>query len=138
MTIITLEHYLMGREKKFRAEFNEGIAVRATGLLVRVNKLLSLYGKPLENDPDTGTPVTSGWRPPSYNAKVPNAAVRSKHMLGGAIDLFDPEGDLDDWCMDNHDRLAGCLLWLEHPSATKGWCHLQDVPPGSKKRVFYP
>ena len=48
------------------------------------------------------------------------------------------EGEIDAWCMDHLDFLAEAGLWLEHPSATKGWCHLQQVPPKSGRRVFYP
>ena len=34
--------------------------------------------------------------------------------------------------------LASLGLWMEHPLATKGWCHLQVVSPRSGMRVFYP
>jgi hypothetical protein len=99
---------------------------------------LNLAGLTVESSPATGSPISSGWRPMAVNARVPGAAPRSKHMSGQAVDLYDPEGDLDDWCMAHQDRLAAAGLWLEHPSATKSWCHLQSLPPKSGNRVFYP
>jgi hypothetical protein len=59
-------------------------------------------------------------------------------MTGQAIDLADPDGDLDEWCLEHPDMLELYGLWQEHPSATKGWAHLQSVPPKSGKRCFYP
>lgn len=82
--------------------------------------------------------LNSGWRPPAYNATVPGAAVHSKHITGQAADIADPDGMLDDWCVRNMEVLAEIGLWLEHPLATKGWCHLQNVPPRSGNRMFYP
>jgi hypothetical protein len=45
---------------------------------------------------------------------------------------------LDDWCLEHPEVLQEIGLWQEHPAATKGWCHLQIVPPRSGKRVFFP
>ena len=59
-------------------------------------------------------------------------------MLGQAIDIADPEGDLDQYCIDHILVLQKIGLWLEDPSSTKGWTHLQIVPPKSMRRVFYP
>ena len=58
-------------------------------------------------------------------------------MLCKACDLEDVDGKLDKWCMDNLHILAEIGLWLEHPSATKTWCHIQTVPPKSGKRVYF-
>jgi hypothetical protein len=40
--------------------------------------------------------------------------------------------------MANLAVLEELQLWLEHPDATPGWCHLQILPPRSGRRVFYP
>jgi hypothetical protein len=90
--------------------------------------------------PVTKTHVSSGWRPPAVNAAQRGAAVNSKHMTGRAVDVYDPDGDLDEWLMtgDGQRALKEIGLWLEHPSATKGWSHLQSIPPRSQNRVFYP
>jgi hypothetical protein len=122
----------MGRDAEYPLAMTPDIEHNAEILLGLVNILLTRYG---------GHPkVRSGWRPPAVNAATPNAAPNSKHMSGQAIDLADPDGDLDDWLMSaiGQDHLATIGLWMEHPAATKGWSHLQSVPPKSKNRVFYP
>ena len=129
--MITLTDYWMGRDKAYPNAWSTEIEGNALDLLERVNKLLAVFGE--------DRAVNSGWRPPEVNSATPNAALKSKHMTGNAIDLADPEGDLDDWCSENDgSRLIQYGLWMEHPSATKGWCHLQNLPPKSGKRVFFP
>jgi hypothetical protein len=106
-----------------------------------VNKLIALMaqdGITLESSPLTLTPVSSGWRPVAINAATPGAAARSLHITCEAVDIYDPEGELDDWCMQHTTLLADVGLYLEHPAATKGWCHLQTRAPRSSNRVFYP
>ena len=136
--MLLITDYWMGRDSKYRGELTGQIRANVDDLMRKVNTLFDLAGIKLEDSPKSGSPITSGWRPPEVNASTPNAAARSKHMTGQAVDLYDPEGDLDDWCMAHQDRLAAVGLWLEHPSATKGWCHLQSIPPRSGNRVFYP
>ena len=134
--MITLTDYYAGRDKQYPNELTDYIRENASQIVARANLLVTAYREDTgDSDPHY---VTSGWRPPQVNAGISNAAPRSKHMLGLAIDLADPEGELDDWCMDNLDVLEQLGLYLEHPSATKSWCHVQCVPPKSGKRVFYP
>jgi hypothetical protein len=129
--LISLQDYWMGRDKKYPDAWSEAIEGAAAELLSRVDALLTDFGEERK--------ITSGWRPPEVNSKTPNAALKSKHMTGHAIDLADPDGDLDDWCSENDgERLKAYNLWMEHPAATKGWCHLQSLPPKSGRRVFYP
>lgn len=128
--MLTIQDYWMGRDRKYPDSLTPEIEGNALELIDRVNILLSEFGQERK--------VNSGWRPPEVNGKTPGAAPLSKHMKGLAIDLADPEGDLDEWCMDNLDSLERIGLWMEHPAATKGWCHLQSLPPRSGKRVFYP
>lgn len=138
---ITLEQYLMGRETIYPNEFNEAIKANAEKTVEKVNSLLAVMeaeGVPLEAHPQTQTLISSGWRPPQINSQVKNAAVKSRHMTGEAVDLYDPEGALDYFCLENQASLASLGLWMEHPLATKGWAHLQSVAPRSGSRVFYP
>jgi len=135
---LRLDDYWMGRHQIYPADLTPEIVQAATHLLRKVNALLALSGLRLEDHPTTRTPISSGWRPPVVNAATPNAAPRSRHMTGDAVDLYDPEGEIDEWCMEHLDTLAELGLWLEHPSATKGWSHLQQVPPRSGRRVYYP
>lgn len=131
MRSVTLDDYYQGRQRAYAGEWNASIESEAKTLLSRVNMLLSLFKQDVEG-------VASGWRPPSYNAKVPNAAKKSKHMTGQAIDIKDEHTGFKDWCYDNQDLLSLCGLWMEHPASTKQWCHLQSAPPASGRRVFFP
>jgi len=126
--MITLEDYF-GRVSHI-ADPSEDVEFNARELLLRVNTLLASLG--------LKTTVNSGWRPPAYNAMIPNAAPNSKHMTGQAIDLADPEGELDDVLFKDPTNLINHELWMEHPLATKGWCHLQSIPPRSGNRIFFP
>ena len=139
--MISLADYYMGRADQYGDELTDDTRLNAEETVKRVNELLALllaHDVPLSRNPHTGSLLSSGWRPRTVNAAIHGAAVNSKHMTGQACDLYDPDGDIDEWCMENQDKLDDCGLWLEHPSATKGWCHVQVVPPRSGRRVFFP
>lgn len=120
--IITLEAYLMGRDSQFPEEFTQEIILNATILLEKVNALLlSLNIKKVE--------VSSGWRPSGINASVVNAAKKSLHMTGKAVDIKDDKSQsLASKILTNPELLKTYGLWLEDPAATKGtntnWVHL--------------
>ena len=99
---------------------------------------LGLFGITLGKSPNTGTPLSSGWRPPLVNASTPNASKTSLHMTGLAGDIYDPDGKIDDYLMDHQDIMVEFGIWLEHPDNTPTWSHWQIVPPGSGNRVFRP
>lgn len=128
---MTLDDYFMGRDKQFPEELSEQLHANAEITVERVNALLAVFGE--------NRKVTSGWRPMAINAATSGAAIKSKHMSCQACDLEDPDGDLDDFCMDKLGLILESIgLWLEHPASTKGWCHVQIVPPKSGRRIFYP
>lgn len=129
--ILTLADYFMGRDVVHADELDVTLRANALATVSRVNALLHLAGA-------AEATVNSGWRPYSINAAIPNASARSRHLTCQAIDLRDRDGILDAWCLRNLDRLAELELWLEHPCATPGWCHVQTVPPKSGRRVFMP
>ena len=130
MGAITLTQYFMGRDAEHGAELTEPLRNNACLTVARANALLACACI------DCG--VNSGWRPRAINARVPNASRRSRHLTCQAIDLADPDDRLDAWCLENLEVLAEIGLWLEHPDATPGWCHVQIVPPPSGRRVFFP
>lgn len=141
--MITLADYFMDHREKYPLALSPEIERQAMLTVELASKLLTQarsYGVSLDLSPRTKTLVTSGWRPPAYNATVERAAPNSKHMTGQAIDIYDPDGDLDDWLMTGEGQAAliALGLWIEHPAATKGWSHLQTMPPRSGRRVFYP
>lgn len=139
--MISLHDYYMGRDVEYRLLLTPELRDNAVTTVHKANLLLAAAvnaGVYVNVDHITGALVSSGWRPPAINAKTQGAARASKHMTCQAIDINDDEGELDEWCLKNQDKLIEIGLWLEHPSATKGWCHLQVVPPKSGNRVFYP
>ena len=127
---LKLADYYMGRDKPHRAELTRELRANARDTVRRVNRLLKRAG--------LNAAVSSGWRPAAINATIPGAAMGSKHISCLAIDLEDGSGALDAWCMAHLDVLEEIGLWLEHPDATPGWCHLQTQPPRSGNRVFSP
>lgn len=127
---LKLADYYMGRDAEYRSELTGELRANARDIVKRVNRLLQRAGMTRK--------VTSGWRPAALNATVPGAASGSKHISCLAIDLEDRDGALDAWCMANLPVLEELGLWLEHPRATRGWCHLQTRPPRSGNRVFEP
>jgi hypothetical protein len=130
--MIILSDYWMGRDIAYPLALTPDIKRNAITTVALANELLAIFGQ--------GRRVNSGWRPPAVNAATANAAPMSKHMTGQAIDLADPEGDLDDWLMGDIGQAAMTRLglWHEHPASTKSWAHLQTVPPRSGRRTFYP
>jgi len=141
--MITLADYYMGRREQYQLQCSPEIEHNAVMIVGLANALMTqaeTYGVRFQVNLRTGSFVSSGWRPATVNEVTPGAAVNSKHITGQAIDLYDPDGDLDDWLMTGEGQAALVALgiWIEHPSATKGWTHLQSVPPRSNRRVFYP
>jgi hypothetical protein len=148
MIRIDVGMYWAGNHKTYADDLTPAIKINAEELIRRVNLIIPRMladGVDFEIHPRKRTIIASGWRPPIVNAATPNAAKRSNHMTGLAVDLYDPDGDIDMWCLDNLAALAEADLYIEHPSATKGWCHMQSVPPRSqaalpqekRKRFFY-
>lgn len=152
--MITTEHYFSAGKGKFGDKLNYPDATEerqsnARVLLYCTNELLAYaveqgaYSEPI--DEDTGSQI-SGVRDGDGDGgfrlqKSKTGAGKSKHKEGAGIDVFDPQDRLDDWLTD--EILLRFKLFREHPSATKGWCHLQTIPPGwwkedSEKRTFYP
>lgn len=108
-------------------------------VLLRINKIRTAYNKPMT--------VTSGYRTMQdhiriYNAKgimdLKKIPMQSKHLYGKAVDISDPNKDLQKWCLANIKMLEDIGLWLEDFSATPNWVHFQIEPPKSGKRMFKP
>lgn len=141
--MVTLDHY--AGEWKSSKDWSAEVIANATKLLLSVNGLMKIAednGIVFPVNPRTGSHVSGetygGFRPQS----CPIGAPQSKHKRGLAVDLYDPHGDIDDWCMQNEDKLKQYGIWIEHPSKTVHWSHWQCVKYGSyvegKHRWFYP
>ena len=113
-------------------------------LINAVNRMMAVAeedGVEFKVNPKTKSQVSGetygGFRP----ADCPIGALHSSHKEGRAVDLYDPEGKIDAWCMMNSGAggdLEQCGIYIEHPDATKGWSHWTTKPPGSGRRVFHP
>lgn len=137
--MITLGDFYKGRDVAYAADLTEEIRNNALITLQRANRLLERFYAAVPQ----ATRVrgcNSGWRPPAVNATVRNAAKKSNHLLGRAIDINDDDDLLDKWLMTEAGQkaLADIGLWMEHPMATPRWAHVQTVPPASGRRVFHP
>lgn len=135
--LITLEMHLMGREKTYASELTQEIINNINNLLDKVNILLFELKV-------TRASVTSGWRPAAVNSQVANAAKRSLHMIGKAVDILDDDNQtLGKAILCRPELLQQYGLWLEDLSSTKGqntnWVHL-DIGVRSDRplRMFKP
>lgn len=132
---ITKTAYLRGRDVTYANEYSAEISNNIDKLLEAVNLFLEDYNAPLD--------VNSGWRPPTINAMTPNAAKSSKHILGSAIDVNDPNGSLFTYILQNLEKAADLNMYFEDARWTRtksggGWCHMQLGSPKSRKRIFIP
>lgn len=128
MQYITIDDFLMN--KTTLDQLSPELVGNANTTVPRANELLEAFGEYRK--------CNSGYRTPEDQARINPSAPKSKHLTCQAIDLSDPDGSLDVWCLKNLSVLAKIGLWLEDPSHTVGWCHVQVVPPGSGNRVFIP
>lgn len=135
--MISLKEILMGRVEfnDLPKEYQDNLMI----LLERINKVRAAYGKPMK--------VTSGYRSLEDHLRIyrnkgitdqSRIPMKSKHLSGLAIDIFDPNKDLQKWCLANESLLEQYQLWMEDFSATPNWCHFQCDPPKSGKRWFLP
>lgn len=135
--LITLEAYLMGREKLYPSEYTQEVQDNAKRLLLNVNAFLVELGV-------KSAKVTSGFRPAAINGALPNSAKRSYHMLCLAVDILDNKNqDLAHLVSSRPDLLRKYGLFLESPDATKGkntnWVHLDlGTRADRPSRIFIP
>lgn len=134
--MVTLNELLKGKNFSSLPIEHQGNLLE---LLKRINVIRDKYGKPM-------TP-SSGYRSMEEHLgiykkkgitdpkKIP---MKSKHLYGQAVDIYDPNKALQAWCKANVKVLEEVGLWMEDFSATPNWCHFQIVPPASGKRFFLP
>lgn len=127
--MLTVIDYLTQHERQENVPAE--VVANAEDLIPRVNSLLDEIDCPVNE-----FELRSGYRPPAFNATVPNASRTSKHMTGDAVDVSDNDGAIDAWLTDAILEKHG--LYREAPAATPTWCHLQQTPPRSGRRTFNP
>lgn len=131
--MISLKELLMGR-----ADFNalsKEIQDNLMTLLERANRVRTAYNQPMT--------INDGLRMLADQMRVNPSAPKSKHLVGAAMDINDPDGSVWKWVLANLDLMQQIGFWFEHPNWTHhpdghGWVHFQIFPPASGKRVFIP
>lgn len=141
--IITLEDWVTSsgkyKERASSKELTNEVKTNAIILINKINQLLKELG--VED-----VSVSSGFRPSNINSAIPNAAKKSLHMAGKAIDIVDKNGKLDELLNSDlgQDLLQKYGVWQEHPDKTPNWTHcdigdrIVKDRPGCKKRQFLP
>lgn len=135
--LITLEQYAMGRDKLYPTEWTKEVQDNAKKLLEKVNALLSELG--IEK-----VSVSSGFRPAAINNKITNAAKKSAHMIGKAVDIMDNKNqDLAKLVANSPILLRKYGLFMEDLNSTRGqntnWVHLDIIERSDRpSRVFKP
>lgn len=130
MGSISKDELLMGRDKSYASDYTQEISDNLDRLLVPLNIIRQKWGKPMR--------VNSGWRPASVNASTSGAAKRSKHTMGLAADISDPDGQLMNWVLANLDLMQKLDIYVEDFRWTPNWVHFGLGAPGSGKRIFIP
>jgi len=142
--MITLQQYWRGRDKTHGHLLTPELRANAQRTVDVANELLPLaQAGGVMLTPGQWGMVRSGWRPPDINAGTKGASATSLHMQCLALDAEDPYGLLAAWCFANWRTVLKDLgLWMEHPTATPTWCHVQLRAQGSFAktglRYFYP
>lgn len=135
--MISMDELLQGKVKL--DDLPEGHQENLAILLDRINQVRVAYGKPMT--------VTSGYRSLSDHLRIyaekgitdqSKIPMKSKHLSGQAVDIYDPDGALKNWAMLHMDLMEKVEFWFEDFTVTTTWVHFQVVPPGSGKRVFMP
>lgn len=122
---VTVTEYLMGRAKL--EDLADDVCFNLNKLIPTVNALLEDFGEYRK--------VNSGYRRAIDN-KAAGGSPKSAHLTGEAIDLEDKDGKLKAFCTE--EVLNKYDLYMEHPSATPSWCHLQSRVTRSGARIFLP
>lgn len=132
--MITLKDWVTssGKYPERAKELTPDVVLSAEEFLILVNDLLEQLGI-------ASASVSSGFRPASVNSKIPNAAKRSAHMSGKAIDLIDIDGSLKKLIASKPEIMRKLGLFLEDPASTPTWCHVDCVVRADRpSRIFKP
>lgn len=125
---VSVTEYLMGRATI--ETLTEQQVINLNTLIPKINDLLELYKKPLH--------VNSGYRTKEDQLRINPKAPNSQHCECAAIDLGDRDNSFRNWCLMNLQHLVDLGLYMEEPSHTPTWVHLQVIAPKSGYRIFLP
>lgn len=110
-------------------------------VIENIEKLVEVVNEVLQELGIESVKITSGFRPSEVNSTISNAAKKSAHMTGEAIDILDDK-DQTIAKLFTIEVLERFNLYREDYDYTKGkwtnWTHLQIRPTASGKRIFKP
>lgn len=115
----------MGRDKEY--PLTPQLEANLQVLLERINRFRWRYGRPMV--------VNSGYRPGKYNEEA-HGAKNSSHLTCEAVDFQDPDRTITRYILGNPGILTECDLFMEDPSDTPTWVHLQTRSVMSGRRIF--
>lgn len=121
---------LKGRNTQYPDQYTQEISDNLDKLLIIINKVLVAYGHSMI--------ISSGWRPPAINRVTPGAATDSAHCLGLAVDIFDPDGKIVAWVLQNLALMKSLGIYLEDFRWTPDWVHFGIRKPASGHRIYIP
>lgn len=105
--------------------------INMENLLKKVNALLAARGGSYVYT------VTSGIRTEQDQKRINPGAMKSNHLTGHAIDIYDPDLSLTKWIKTDGAKVAEELeLYFEEGNLN--WVHAADLPPKSGHRWFIP
>lgn len=122
------------RGQEIPEEYKENLNI----LLERLNKLRTLWGKPMI--------VTSGFRTMESHIQIykdkgitdlSKIPMQSKHLYCQAVDISDPDFKLTEFCKENDSDMEEIGIWFEDDMSVKR-LHIQIIPPKSNNRWFKP
>lgn len=143
MQYVSVIEYLMDRVKV--EDLTKEQLENVNTLIPRINQLLEKFGE--------YRAVSSGFRSmkdhlriyDEINAKLKakglppkKVPISSKHLSAAAVDLKDSDDQLKVFCVKNTKLLKELGLYMEDPSYTDTWIHLQCIPPKSGNTIFIP
>lgn len=135
--IISMNEILMGQVKLETLDQQTQSNLKI--LHERINIIRIAYGKPMV--------ISSGLRTVSHHLAIykakgitdpKNIPMQSKHLIGAACDVHDPNRELQKWTKENIALLESIGLWCEAFESTPTWVHFQIYRPKSGRRFFLP
>lgn len=133
--MLTVERLLNGYDKSM--QFKKEVTPE---LLENLQKTADIINQFLKHVGIVNEIVSSGWRPSSVNEQTVNAAKKSNHILGLAVDLKDVNHNIFKAILkpENLAKAQELGIYFEDARWTPTWVHMQIVSPKSGKRIFIP